>query len=74
MLETDHAEMDRLLDGFSRTMNRVLLLSQMAPDQVGEEMPELAEQTEALQGFLRRHLSDEEDLVVPILLHHKMRG
>jgi iron-sulfur cluster repair protein YtfE (RIC family) len=74
MLETDHAEMDRLLDGFSRTMNRVLLLSQMAPDQVEDEMPELAEQTEALQGFLRRHLSDEEDLVVPILLHHKMRG
>jgi hypothetical protein len=25
-----------------------------------------------LKKFLNRHLSDEEDLVVPILLHHKM--
>jgi len=27
-----------------------------------------------LEGFLARHLSDEEDLVVPLLLHHKLRG
>ncbi len=73
MLETDHVQMDALLDGFSRTTNRVLLLSQMEPDQISEELPDLSTQTDALQGFLARHLSDEEDLVVPILLHHKMR-
>jgi len=74
MLEGDHVQMDALLDGFSRTVNRVLLLSQMAPDQVQDEVPVLVEQTGALRNFLKRHLSDEEDLVVPILLHHQMRG
>lgn len=74
MLETDHVQMDGVLEGFQRTLHRVLLLSQMAPEQVRDELPALTEQTGALRSFLKRHLSDEEDLVVPILLHHKMRG
>ena len=27
-----------------------------------------------IQSLLKRHLQDEEDLIVPIILHHKLRG
>lgn len=31
-------------------------------------------QAEVIEAFLKRHLSDEEDLAVPIILHHRLRG
>ncbi len=74
MLETDHTEMDALLERFSRAGNRYLQLMQMSPDDAPQELPDLMQQSQALEQFLNRHLTDEEDLVVPILLHHKMRG
>jgi hypothetical protein len=30
--------------------------------------------TETIEAFLRRHLPDEEELAVPIILHHRLRG
>jgi hypothetical protein len=38
------------------------------------ELPEVLNQATGIQAFLDRHLTDEEDLTVPILLHHKLRG
>jgi len=29
---------------------------------------------ETIEAFLERHLSDEEELAVPIILHHRLRG
>ena len=29
---------------------------------------------ETIETFLQRHLSDEEELAVPIILHHRLRG
>jgi hypothetical protein len=46
----------------------------MAPDQVPDEAGRLHELTQDIGGFLNRHLTDEEDLAVPILLHHALRG
>lgn len=74
MLEADHLEMDALLGRFTRKANRAIQLEHLDPAQVGEEVKGLHGETEALVSFLDRHLSDEEDLVVPILLHHKLRG
>ena len=74
MLETDHTEMDKILDDFTQTGNRTLKLSQLDPPKAYEEAGKLLETTQAIQTFLARHLADEEDLIVPILLHHKMRG
>ena len=74
MLEADHIEMDGLLDAFSRQGNRAVMLAHMDPDQAYEEAGKLLPQVGAIRGFLQRHLTDEEELVVPILLHHKMRG
>lgn len=74
MLETDHTEMDKLLDDFTTTGNRALKLSALDPKLAYEEAGKLLDTTSAIQTFLDRHLADEEDLIVPILLHHKMRG
>jgi hypothetical protein len=30
--------------------------------------------TGTIETFLKRHLSDEEELAVPIILHHHLRG
>ncbi len=74
MLETDHTEMDKILDDFTNVGNRTLKLSQLDPALAYEEAGKLLTTTQAIETFLARHLADEEDLVVPILLHHKMRG
>ncbi|MEP2783834.1 MAG: hemerythrin domain-containing protein [Pseudoruegeria sp.] len=73
-LEADHNVLDETLDRFTRSANRFLKLSHLNPKQAHEEASELRDQIEAIQGFLNRHLADEEDLVVPIILHYKLRG
>lgn len=74
MLEADHVALDGLLHRLTSCANRYLQLSQLSPQDAPAELPALLKETDALGGFLERHLNDEEDLVVPILLHHKMRG
>lgn len=74
MLETDHVALDALLERFTRGGNRVVQLAQLDPDQIRDEAGGLHGIATEITGFLNRHLTDEEDLVVPILLHHKLRG
>ena len=74
MLESDHHVLNETLDTFTRQSNRTLMLIQLDESQAREEAAMLRDSTDALEVFLQRHLADEEDLVVPILLHHKMRG
>ncbi len=74
MLEADHIELNQVLDRFQRSGNRAIMLTQLDPAQAYDEAGILLEHTAAIDGFLQRHLTDEEDLVVPILLHHKLRG
>lgn len=74
MLEADHQELDKVLDQFTRSANRTLQLIQLDRPQAYEEAALLKGHCEHIKGFLARHLEDEEDLIVPILLHHKMRG
>ena len=74
MLESDHETLDTLLEGFTRRANRVVQLAALDPGQMPEEARPVRDDAEKLRGFLDRHLADEEDLVVPILLHHKLRG
>ncbi|WP_371168441.1 hemerythrin domain-containing protein [Aliiroseovarius sp. 2305UL8-7] len=73
-LESDHVVLDSLLEKITRKANRVVTLTQLEEGKAREEAPALRDMVETLEGFLTRHLTDEEDLVVPILLHHKMRG
>ncbi|WP_106608985.1 hemerythrin domain-containing protein [Shimia abyssi] len=74
MLEGDHVVLDDVLDRFKRQGNRIVQLEYLDPNAVLEEAKHLHGLTEEIGQFLTRHLSDEEDLAVPILLHHKLRG
>lgn len=74
VLEADHMVLDETLDRFTRSANRVVLLSERDAAQARGEAGKLHALTVEIEGLLKRHLTDEEDLIVPIILHHKMRG
>ncbi len=74
MLETDHVALDTLLEDVTKRGNRVVQLATLAPGQMPEEARPLRDTLDRLNRFLTRHLTDEEDLVVPIILHHHLRG
>ncbi|MEE4011725.1 hemerythrin domain-containing protein [Roseibium sp. FZY0029] len=74
ILEKDHEALDTMLFGFSRTANRAIKLVQLDEAQAREEAGKLQPVTETIEKLLSRHLSDEEELAVPIILHHRLRG
>jgi hemerythrin-like domain-containing protein len=74
VLEQDHADLDKVLDDFTRTANRAIKLATLDPMQAYEEAARVLTTSETIEGFLKRHLSDEEELAVPIILHHRLRG
>ena len=74
VLEQDHADLDVVLDDFTRQANRVIKLSSLDEAQAFDEAGQVHRQSEVIESFLKRHLSDEEDLAVPIILHHRLRG
>lgn len=74
VLEQDHADLDKVLDSYTKGANRVIKLMQLDPGQVRDEVGALHETSETIEAFLQRHLSDEEELAVPIILHHRLRG
>ena len=67
LLDADHHAIDGHLEMFSKNANAAL----SAPDdQLKEEVLRLHDNVENLEKFLNRHLTDEEELVVPIVLKH----
>lgn len=74
ILEKDHQELDVVLESFSKSANRVIQLAQLDEKQVRNEAGDLHSIAETIEAFLKRHLSDEEELAVPIILHHRLRG
>lgn len=74
LLETDHADLDVVLDAFTRSANRAIKLIQLDEAQARDEVGQLHGTAQTIEAFLRRHLSDEEELTVPIILHHRLRG
>ncbi len=74
VLENDHADLDNVLDSFTRTANRGIKLFQLDEAQARDEVAQLHGTSEVIEAFLKRHLSDEEELAVPIILHHRLRG
>ncbi len=74
ILEKDHQDLDVVLESFSKTANRVIQLAALDPKQALSEAGGLHSIAEVIEAFLKRHLSDEEELAVPIILHHRLRG
>ncbi|MFW2542572.1 hemerythrin domain-containing protein [Primorskyibacter sp. 2E107] len=74
VLEQDHADLDRVLDDFTRRANRVIKLSDLDATQALDEAGTVHDTGSVIEAFLKRHLTDEEELAVPIILHHRLRG
>lgn len=66
LLDADHHALDGHINGMAETMNAYLRVATtpQARDRVGELHRALSQ----FHGFLDRHLTDEEDLVVPVIL------
>ena len=74
ILESDHRTLDATLDGFVDAANRVIMLIQLDEKEARENAASLLDSATSIEKLLERHLADEEDLAVPIILHHKLRG
>ena len=74
ILEKDHADLNAVLDSFTDTANRAIALIQLDDRQSRTEVGKLHTTAQTIEAFLQRHLSDEEELAVPIILHHRLRG
>ncbi|NNE81088.1 MAG: hemerythrin domain-containing protein [Silicimonas sp.] len=74
ILEKDHETLNAVLDSFTRSANRTIKLAQLDERAMPDEAGVLHGHAETIEAFLNRHLEDEEDLAVPIILHHRLRG
>lgn len=74
LLEKDHADLDVVLDAFTDQANRVIKLATLDESQMHDETAAVYKTSQTISAFLDRHLTDEEDLAVPIILHHRLRG
>lgn len=67
LLETDHSAMDGLLHGMANGANAVL-------GEGAEKAGAFLELLTDFENLLERHLYDEEDIVVPVVLHTGFSG
>lgn len=74
LLEQDHADLDVVLDQLVTSANRAIKLIQLDQPQARDEAGQVQGAAKTIEAFLQRHLGDEEDLAVPIILHHRLRG
>ena len=68
MLEADHLAIDILLHRFTTSANAVLANWQTAA--LVSQAATFATDLSAITALLDRHLVDEEDLIVPVILRH----
>ena len=74
LLEKDHEVLDDILDRFTRASNRYLKLLDLDPTSAEQELGDIHTAGCHIQSLLSRHMKDEEDMIVPIILHGKLRG
>ena len=65
LLEADHAAMDGLLHSMAEGANAVL---------AGGEAAAFVGRIDSFATLLERHLTDEEEIIVPVILHTGFRG
>ena len=73
-LSADHQNLDEMLEQFTLQSNRVIKLLHLDEAQARDAAKALRPICETLRTVLNQHLDDEENLAVPIILHHKLRG
>ena len=70
ILEADHVELSGHLDALVGDANSVLASVEAEGPELFAKAGKLLNTLDEITDFLDRHLADEEDLIVPILLHH----
>lgn len=73
ILDRDHHAIDGHLEAFAESANAVLRAA-AAGEAQRDALGAFHGGLTRLEGFLDRHLTDEEDLVVPVLLKHAPAG
>lgn len=69
LLETDHSDIDGLLNAFTEKTNAVLMgLKNGKPDM--SDVGEFHSAATRFENLLDRHLLDEEEIIVPVLLKY----
>lgn len=71
ILDADHKALDGLLNGFAEGANAVL---QSNASTAREAVATLHADLQRLEGFLDRHLTDEEEIIVPVILKSGFQG
>lgn len=74
ILDRDHHLIDARLQDFSLKANDVLQGMQSGESHAMARLGPLGDELSALNGFLDRHLIDEEELIVPVLLKYQPEG
>ncbi|MEH6727833.1 MAG: hemerythrin domain-containing protein [Hyphomicrobiales bacterium] len=74
ILEQDHKVLDEVLDGFATAAIRTLELVDLQDATARDVAGTVHQSASAIEKLLARHLVDEEELAVPIIIHHKLRG
>ena len=74
ILEKDHFVLNQVLEEFTAAANRFIRLSQLDSVKARSEADSVHTASQAIEQLLHRHLGDEEELAVPIILHHRLRG
>jgi len=74
ILEKDHAVLDEVLHQFTNTANQLIRRVSIDHSSARDETAALHGVATTIETLLQRHLGDEEELAVPIILHHRLRG
>lgn len=73
LLDSDHHALDGHLHGLADDTNALLRALQSPGPGAHDAAGVLHGRLERFAGFLDRHLIDEEELVIPVILHHAPR-
>lgn len=74
ILENDHLVLDEVLNDFTDAAIRTLTFIKSDEKAAFDEVGRVYEGAQIIEKLLTRHLQDEEELAVPIIIHHKLRG
>lgn len=74
ILEKDHEVLDTVLDRFTKSANSSIQMLQLDEKDAQKFVGDVHTASQAIEKLLARHLVDEEELAVPIIIHHKLRG
>lgn len=74
VLENDHKVLDEVLEEFTNSAISTLSMIDLQDKTSRDEAGKVHNAARIIEKLLTRHLVDEEELAVPIIIHHKLRG